>query len=57
MSNIENLTQEEIERKIKYLNASVARCLIQSGPVYCVNREERIKTLQLYKGVGNGKNN
>lgn len=46
--NPENLTQEEIKRKIRHLEHSVIMCYIRSGPAFCVNREHRIKVLKSY---------
>jgi len=47
-TNPENLSQEEIKRKIRHLEHSVLLCYIRSGPAFCVNRERRIRVLKSY---------
>jgi len=46
--NPENLSREEILKKIDYLENNILTCLFRSGPANCVNREKRVKLLKSY---------
>ena len=46
--NPENLSIKELKRKIEHLEKSVTTCYIRSGPLFCKNREKRLKLLKTY---------
>lgn len=47
--NTENLTQEEIAFKIKFLEEGINRCLKRTwNSDLCKNRQERVKLLKSY---------
>jgi hypothetical protein len=48
MNNPENLTQEEIKQKIKYLEWSVNRARMYGGRAHVKNRIARIALLRSY---------